>query len=135
MRSSRVLLSAVLLSFGLSCFLSLDSASAADGRTVSVIVYGDDPCPRGAGDEIVVCGHRPENERYRIPKELRKKEAEPSEVSWASRVAGLEDAQRSTRPDSCSPVGSWGQTGCFAQMIQQWRAARQQMRSDAAGTP
>ena len=72
---------------------------------------------------------------YRIPKELRHKDDDPSEVSWASRVAGLEDAQRFTRPDSCSPVGSWGQTGCFAQMIQQWRAARRQAKSDSAGVP
>jgi hypothetical protein len=134
MKSWPVLLSVILLSCGLSSFLSLDPASAAP-RTVNIIVYGNDPCPHGAGDEIVVCGHRPESERYRIPKELRHKDDDPSEVSWASRVAGLEDAQRFTRPDSCSPVGSWGQTGCFAQMIQQWRAARRQAHSASAGVP
>src|SRR4051812_37232635 len=125
----------VLLSFILLAAGPVGDPAAAAPRTVNVIVYGKDPCPQGAGDEIVVCGHRPENERYRIPRELRKKGEDPSEVSWASRVAGLEDAQRSTRPDSCSPVGTWGQTGCFQQMIQQWRAARRQAKSDAAGVP
>jgi len=113
-----------------------DAADPPSQRTVSVVVYGDDPCPRATGgDEIVVCARRPDNERYRIPKELRKKEERPSEVSWASRVAGLEDAQRYTRPDSCSPVGTWGQTGCFQQMISQWLSARQQARSQAANIP
>jgi hypothetical protein len=126
----------VLLSIPL--LLSGAAARAADvppSRTINLIVYGSDPCPRGSDDEIVVCAHRSENERYRIPKELRKKEEQPSEVSWASRVATLEDAQRSTRPDSCSPVGSWGQTGCFQQMLNQWYAARRQAQSDAANIP
>ncbi len=113
------------------------AANVPQKRTViSLVVYGADPCPKASSDdEIVVCAHRPDNERYRIPKELRKKEDQPSEVSWASRVAGLEDAQRSTRPDSCSPVGSWGQSGCFAQMMSQWFAARRQAKSDAASIP
>ena len=34
-------------------------------RIATLVVYGDDPCPRSAGDEIVVCARRPENERYR----------------------------------------------------------------------
>jgi len=126
----------------LSAFLFLSAvapgvpaAAAGSSRTINITVYGNDPCPSGSDDEIVVCGRRPENERYRIPKELRHKGDDPSEVSWSSRVAGLEDAQRSTRPDSCSPVGSWGQTGCFAQMIQQWRAARRQAQSESAGIP
>src|ERR1700710_1251720 len=79
-------------------------ADAQAARTVNVTVYGNDPCPHGSDDEIVVCGHRPENDRYRIPKELRRKaEDRPSEVSWASRVGGLEDQARAQRPDSCSP--------------------------------
>lgn len=111
------------------------AADAAGGRTINLIVYGNDPCPKSDGDEIVVCGRRPENERYRIPKELRKKEDRPSEVSWASRVAGLEDAQRFTRPDSCSPVGTWGLTGCWQQMMSNWHAERRQIQSEAASIP
>jgi hypothetical protein len=112
-----------------------DAADTSGRRTINLIVYGDDPCPKSEGDEIVVCGHRPENERYRIPKELRKKEDRPSEVSWASRVAALEDAQRFTRPDSCSPVGTGGLTGCWQQMMRQWSAERRQAQSEAASIP
>ena len=127
----------------LSAFLLLGAAAAGapaeaagSGRTLNVIVYGNDPCPHGSDDEIVVCGRRSENERYRIPKELRRKaEDRPSEVSWASRVGGLEDQARAQRPDSCSPVGSYGQTGCFAKMIRDWASARQQLRSDSSGIP
>ena len=27
-------------------------------------------------------------------------------------------------PDSCSVIGSWGQSGCTQQLIRQWRAER-----------
>ena len=129
----RPVLSALLL---LSAGVAGVPAEAEGERTINVTVYGNDPCPSGGNDEIVVCGRRPENERYRIPKELRRKDEDrPSEVSWASRVAGLEDAARPSRPDSCSPVGSYGQTGCWAKMIRQWSAERQQAKSDAAGIP
>ena len=41
-------------------------------RITNLLVYGDDPCPKGEGDEIVVCARRPESERYRIPKSCAK---------------------------------------------------------------
>jgi hypothetical protein len=106
------------------------AAAQAPGRTMEVVVYGNDPCPdRGtASDEIVVCARRPENERYRIPKELRHKGDALSETAWGSRVAGLEEASRPTMPGSCSAVGSYGQTGCTQQMISQWYAARRARR-------
>jgi hypothetical protein len=111
---------------------------AADGppqKVVNVTVYGSDPCPKSSDGVIVVCGRRSDNERYRIPKELRRREQQPSETSWATRARGLEEASRPSMPGSCSPVGSWGQTGCFQQMLRQWSAARAQARSDAASHP
>lgn len=111
------------------------AAASPPERVVNVTVYGNDPCPRGAGGEIVVCGRRPDNERYRIPKELRKRGQQPSETSWAARERGLEEASRPSMPGSCSPVGMWGQSGCFQQMLRQWNAARAQARSEAASRP
>jgi hypothetical protein len=105
------------------------------GRTVTVTVYGSDPCPKARDGEVVVCGRRPDNERYRIPKELRKKGERPSETSWASRAQALEEASRAGRPNSCSPVGTNGQTGCFQQMLRQWYWERKQAKSDAASQP
>lgn len=108
------------------------AASAQDrpgDRTVTITVYGDDPCPDArSGGDIVVCARRPETERYRIPKELRGRNQPLSETSWGSQVAAMEDANRATMPGSCSPVGTYGQTGCRQQLLRDWydqrRAAR-----------
>lgn len=126
-------LAAALLAAGAAGAQTPDGDGAK--RVVNVTVYGSEPCPKGSGGEIVVCGRRPDNERYRIPKELRKREQQPSETSWASRAAALEEASRPSMPGSCSPVGSWGQTGCFQQMLRQWGAARAAARSQAANVP
>jgi hypothetical protein len=94
-------------------------------RESTLIIYGDDPCPRSANsDEIVVCARRPEEERYRIPARLRERPDRRMESSWGARVADLEEAQRFTRPNGCSVVGSNGQTGCTQAMIRQWFAER-----------
>lgn len=99
-------------------------------QIINIVVYGDDPCPKAEGDEIVVCGRRPEADRYRIPKELRvKKNDDLSEMGWGAAVASLDDAQRFTRPDSCSPFGSGGQTGCIQQMMREWFADRRAQKA------
>ena len=61
-------------------------------RTVTTTVYGNDPCPKPRGDEIIVCGREPEGERYRIPKRFRSSPRVESgaSASWTSRVEGLE---------------------------------------------
>jgi len=89
--------------------------------------YGDDPCPEAQGDEIVVCAQRPESERYRVPKELRKELKDDAPVgggSWASAVEGYENIARTGRPNSCSAVGSNGWTGCTAALIRDWFEAK-----------
>lgn len=109
------------------------------GRTVSVIVYGDDPCPAGKTDEIVVCARQPESERYRIPKRFRGKKAEasPAGNSWANKVRSTEDSSRTAAglPNTCSAVGSGGQSGCQQQFLTQQRLQRQQDKQDQAGIP
>ena len=103
-------------------------AAQAPQREARVTVYGDDPCPTPADpEEIVVCARRPEEERYRIPQEFRR--GRPTEVSWGARATELEDAQRDTRPDSCSVVGAFGQSGCTRQWIDQWVRERRQGQS------
>ena len=95
-------------------------------RVSTLVVYGNDPCPRSSADEIVVCARQPEDERYRIPKALRKKAySEARDGSWAGTAKMLEYVSRQGRPDSGSPVGSYGQTGCFRRFIEMNRAARQ----------
>jgi hypothetical protein len=89
-------------------------------RTTTAVVYGEEACPKAADGEIVVCARRPERERFRIPKELRGKGEPPSETSWGSRNELLEEAARVNLPGSCSTVGSYGQSGCQRQLVDQW---------------
>jgi hypothetical protein len=98
-------------------------ASAADKpppeRISTLLVYGDEPCPRSAPDEIVVCARQPESERYRIPKALRKHEYNAArDGSWAGTAKVLEYVSRQGLPDSCSPTGSYGQSGCFRRFLE-----------------
>ena len=97
-------------------------------RITRVIVYGSDPCPRGADGEIVVCGRRGEGERFRIPQELRDDaaDADPESTSWAARTESLEYVGR-TGIQSCSTVGPGGFTGCWAELM---RAARGDRRTE-----
>jgi hypothetical protein len=125
--------------FGLSIALSLGLASPAVATEVpetirTATAFGNDPCPAAREGEIIVCGRLPESERYRIPKQFRNKprdESGPS-ASWTSKVESLEEAQRFTRPNSCTAVGTGGQTGCTQAMLRQWflerRALRQNVR-------
>ncbi len=129
----------------LSCALALTLATAApvlaedsgneqsvtqkaDGTVViTLLVYGEDDCPKASGDEIVVCARRPEAERYRIPPKLREKADDYSgdRGSWTTHVSALDDASRTTRPNSCSAVGTFGQTGCLAAALHQWYLEKQ----------
>lgn len=97
-------------------------------RQSQLTVYGEDPCPRSTDEEIVVCHRRPEEERYRIPAPLRRSTRNP-EQAWSARVETLDEVSRDSRPNSCSVVGSFGQSGCAQAMIRQWYEARRARRS------
>lgn len=123
----------LLLAAGLTATpaLAQDDSLAQSGeppqRTSVLYTYGDEPCPEPEGNEIVVCAQQPESERYRVPKELREELKDDAPVgggSWAARVEGYDNIARQTRPDSCSPVGSYGYTGCAALALRQWFEAR-----------
>lgn len=122
---------------GAGLLLSAPALAADDDtppeRIHALTVYGNDPCPKQDADEIVVCARKPESERYRIPKKLREKPAVSGGPGWASQVAAMEQVQRQTVPGSCSPIGSYGFTGCTAAMLRQWFAERRMQQS--AGTP
>ena len=92
-------------------------------RQAELTVYGTDACPLSTDEEIVVCHRRPEEERYRIPAPLRRS-SRNAEQAWGSRVETLDEVSRGTRPDSCSPVGSFGQSGCRKQMVREWYESR-----------
>lgn len=135
-RSGTVAHGAVMLGRGPAYLLALFAAVGAIGpapaaagdppdRETSVVVYGSDACPQPHDEnEVVVCARRPEEERYRIPPALRHSRERRTEVAWSTTNAQLEQEQAYTRPNSCSPVGSFGQSGCAQQMLNQWYADR-----------
>ena len=111
--------------------LAAAPAQAQDGtyRQRTVVVYGNDPCPRSTDDEIVVCARRPEAERYRIPERLRQGGSRQSRQSWAARARSIETVGR-TGINTCSPVGPGGHTGCLEQIIDQARAERREQTAE-----
>jgi hypothetical protein len=102
------------------------SGQAATQRITRVVIYGKEACPRATtAGEIVVCARRPDNERYRIPREIRDRETsdDPESTSWAERAQSLEYVGRSGI-QSCSTVGPGGFTGCWAQLMRTARGER-----------
>lgn len=104
----------------------------AQTRQAEVIVYGTDPCPRSTDDQIVVCTRRPEEERFRLPKNLRPSGSRQTRNSWVNRSRVFSN-QGATGPLSCSAVGPAGYTGCALQEINQ--AAQQRAEDQGGDTP
>ena len=128
MRAFPVLVLALAAASPAPLFAFAQAAEGPDDRQATLVVYGDDPCPRSSEHEVVICARQPEDERYRIPEELRRS-SRPPELGGISRVEALEESQRDTRPGSCSVVGSFGHTGCTQDMIRRWYADRRARRS------
>lgn len=103
--------------------LAVPAAAVEPGARVStLIVYGNDPCPRSTPDEITVCARQPESERYRIPRPFRGRRLNAArDGSWAGTAKVLEFVSRQGIPNSCSANGSWGQTGCFQRFLEENR--------------
>ena len=100
-----------------------EAPEVTEARVNQLIIYGDDPCPQSSNEEIIVCARLPEDDRYRIPPNLRAEPNDPSRQSWANRAVELSYVGRSGI-GSCSTAGPGGMIGCFDQMVQQARAER-----------
>lgn len=105
-------------------------AQADGGRTPqrvrSVTLAKGQKCPPAASpDEVVVC--QTLEEPYRIPKPLRDdKPSAAANQSWVNRAAAADQTGRVAGglPDTCSPVGTGGQSGCAMQQNGQWAAEK-----------
>jgi hypothetical protein len=109
-------------------------AQAPGDKVRQVTVYGKDPCPRGDGEEVVVCARRPESERLRIPPKLRELPSSPDNESWSRKAERLETMGR-TGINCCSPVGPAGGTGCLMELIRQAREERAAAAREEAKAP
>lgn len=94
-------------------------------RIKSVTIGATDKCPESTDEEIIVCNTV--DNPYRIPKELRGNgPIAPSNQAWTTRLATDEQTSRAAAglPDTCSPVGSGGQTGCAREAARAFKAAK-----------
>ncbi len=114
---------------------SQGARSGTPQRIRNIQLKQGEKCPVAQGDEIVVCGRIDPKEQYRIPKEFRDPPVVAGNQSWTNRAQTMMDANRAGLPNSCSPVGTGGQTGCNQQMIDQWFEWRRAQRAEAAKVP
>lgn len=105
--------------------LPVAAQDAPEPKVNMLIVYGDDKCPESTGSDIIICGRKPESERFRIPEPLRE-HSSPQNEAWSNKVIAYETVGRSGTM-SCSPVGAGGWTGCSSKLIDQAYAEK---RSD-----
>ena len=102
--------------------------SAAASRVRSVTLVGTERCPEARGDEIVVCSRIRPGDQYRIPPTLRHQGEEQLAVnqSWVNRTETIDNIGRQAGglPNTCSPNGTGGQSGCALQALQAWTAER-----------
>ena len=126
MKLAAAVAAAGALALGASAAFAQDAAPAAapaEERVNQLIVYGDDPCPESTDEEISVCFRLDENERFRIPENLRDNPNDPVNQSWGARAVELQYVGRSGI-GSCSPTGPGGMIGCYNDLVRQARAER-----------
>jgi hypothetical protein len=115
------------------------SAPASDGppkRVRSILLYGDQQCPKTTDpNEIVVCSTSADSP-YRIPKQFRDKPEEgPKGQAWSQRMNSVMDDSKAGLPGSCSPIGTAAQTGCTMKMLQQYAAEKAAKKREASQVP
>lgn len=107
-------------------------------RIRQVTLTGTESCPVAAADEIVVCSRLDPNEQFRVPKALRRPPEVPAQnQSWVNRAATVDQVGRVAGglPNTCSTIGTGGQTGCAIAAGQAFAAERRQMRREAEQVP
>jgi hypothetical protein len=104
-------------------------------RIRNVTLSGAETCPKPVDGEVVVCSTL--EEPYRIPKALRESKKSAATNSWVNRAATMDEIGREAGglPDTCSPVGSGGQTGCALRLNQQYAAERAEKKRQESSIP
>ena len=100
-------------------------ADAPPQRIRNVQTARGEPCPKAGPNEVVVCDTL--GDPYRIPKPLRDSAPIPTpRQSWVNRAADIDQTSRVAGglPDTCSTVGTGGQTGCSLAAARAWAAER-----------
>lgn len=107
-------------------------------RVRSVTLAGDQACPKSTAEEVVVCTRINPDEQYRIPKAMRDTAEVPANrASWVNRTATMDQVGRVAGglPDTCSPVGTGGQTGCALAINRAYAAEKRAAERNDALVP
>ncbi len=110
------------------------SSGTPPQRVRAVTLGAGQKCPQSSDTEIVICSTL--DQPYRIPKQFRDSGPIPAQnQAWGNRAATVDQVSRVAGglPDTCSPVGSGGQSGCALATNRQWAAERRAQR-DAEST-
>lgn len=105
-------------------------------RIRSVTLGAGQKCPANTDTEIVVCSTL--DQPYRIPKQFRGSGPIPAQnQSWVNRTATVDQVGRVAGglPDTCSPVGTGGQSGCSLATNKAWAADRRARQNEASQLP
>ncbi|WP_174292790.1 hypothetical protein [Sphingomonas bacterium] len=105
-------------------------------RVRNIQLRPGEKCPPAGAGEVIVCGTL--DQPYRIPKALRDDKPIPAQnQSWAARTETADEIGRVAGglPDTCSPIGSGGQTGCALQANKAWVAEKTAERRAASSIP
>jgi hypothetical protein len=102
--------------------VAVPAPAIAQAGTGKITIYGNDPCPAQN-----ICVRAPESQRYRLPQSQNPQGTRQQRESWAQRSQALTTAG-ATGPQSCSPVGPGGFTGCLTQEIRQSKQARKEQQ-------
>ena len=131
---------AILASLVLPLAASQAALAQAEGSQVqrvrNVTLGPGEKCPPSSSTEIVVCGSL--EQPYRIPKQFRDNgPIGAANQSWVNRTATVDDVSRVAGglPDTCSTVGTGGQTGCALATARAWAAERRAQKAEATRTP
>jgi hypothetical protein len=92
------------------------AAQSANEKINMVIAYDESECPVAQPGEVVVCEILVEEERYRIPSNLRYSD-NPANKAWARQVEEIKYVG-DFGAMSCSPAGAGGFTGCTQKFIE-----------------
>ena len=107
---------APLALIGLAAAASPAIAQSADEKINMVIAYNENECPVAQPGEVVVCEILVEEERYRIPSNLRYSD-NPANQSLARQVDQIKYVG-DFGAMSCNPAGAGGFTGCTQKFIE-----------------
>jgi hypothetical protein len=109
---------AILTATALFALASPAAAQSADEKINMVIAYNEAECPVAQPGEVVVCEILVEEERYRIPRNLRYSD-NPANQSLARQVDQIKYVG-DFGAMSCEPAGAGGFTGCNQKFVEAW---------------